>query len=538
MVAESLAGPGRVYVSEDLWRQCRQQAEFEFEFLGPHRVKGIDDPINVYELSPPRDMSAPLTQGEKEVQPANSLAILPFGVLGTSDDASFLASGLHNDLLTELSRIPDITVISRTSALAYKDTDKPIPLIARELNVGTVIEGAIQAIGSRMRLNVQLIDGIADVHMWADYFDRELSTESLFEIQTELTSRIVQSLHAELAPARLGTDSGPGTRDMGAYRLAVEGRAQFDRKTEEGLNSAIDLFRQAVAKDPDYGLAWVGLTDSLAMKADYRLGDREALIEEAGQSLATAERLLPGSAETHTSRGLIAESRQDAPNALQEYAAATDVRPGYADPHSWFAWVSLVLGRAEEALASSARSVELNPLSPEAVTNLALSHIAAGNPEAAVLEARRAKEITPEYTTGAYYEAHALYDLGRLGEVVDLLTPLSLGVGGELGVPWADMAPDATLALAHVASGDEGKAREVLATIDPEAYPFEFGMVLAGLGDADGAFSHLLRTTQVTYGPTLAFHHHLRDVWARIDEDPRFGDVRNLIYASWNTEPP
>lgn len=535
---EEAAGPGRIYISEDLWRQCRQRVEFEFADLGPHRVKGIDEPIHVYELSPPATDPNHLQQSGLQDRPVNSLAVLPFEVVGSSDDAAFLASGLHSDLLTELSRIPDITVISRTSAMAYRDTEKPIPLIARELNVGIIIEGAVQAVGNRMRMNVQLIDGSEDAYLWADYFDRELSTESLFEIQTELTSRIVQSLHAKLAPGRPGAADGPGTQNLDAYRLAVEGRMQFDRKTEEGLSRAIELFEQALARDSEYALAWVGLTDSLAMKADYRLGHREALIDAATSASRRAEELLPGSAETHTSRGLIAESDQDAPTALHEYAAAIEVRPGYADPHSWFAWVSLVVGDGEAAVISAARSVQLNPLSPEAVTNLALAHLAVGDPAAAVIEARRAKELTPEYTTGAYYEAIALYDLGRLDDAVALLTPLSVAVAGEPQVSWADMAPDAGLALAHLGLGDEESAREILATIPAELYPFEAGMVLAGLHEIDETFSLLLRTDQVTYGPTLAFHHHYRDVWARISRDPRFHEVRSLVYGSWKAEPP
>lgn len=535
---EQAAGPGRIYVSEDLWRQCRQRAEFDFVSLGSHNLKGIDMPVITYELSPPADAPAAKPTDSVSTGSRISLAVLPFEVLGRSDEAEFLASGLHNDLLTELSRIPGLTVISRTSALAYKDTAKPIPQIARELNVGTIVEGAVQAVGSRMRLNVQLIDGSSDIHVWADYFDRELSTESIFDIQTELTSRIVQSLHAELAPTQPTAERGPGTRDIDAYRLTVEGRAQFDRKTEYGFNNAIELFKQAIARDPDYGIAWVGLTDTLAMKADYRIGDRQAHIDEALKALETAERLLPGSAETHTSRGLIAEAKQDAPTALREYAAAIKARPGYADPHSWFAWVSMVVGDGASAVVSAERSVELNPLSTEAVTNVSLAHTTTGNPERGIVEARRARAMSPEFTSAAYYEALAQYDLGRFEEVVDLLTPLSLAEAGELAVSWADMAPDAGLAIAHLRRGDEAAARRVLDSIVPDDYPFEAGIVLAGLGEVDEAFDRFFQTEEVTYGPTLAFHHHYKDVWAGISKDPRYEELRALVYRSWNTEPP
>lgn len=531
------AGPGRIYVSEDLWRQCRQRAELEFASLGPRRIKGIDDPVSVYELSPPNDSAPAMDAGAGELGSSRSLAILPFDVVGAGDEAGFLASGIHSDLLTGLSRVPGLTVISRTSVMSYRGTDKPVPQIARELNVSTIIEGTVQSAGSRVRLTVQLIDGKTDVHRWADYFDRELTTESLFEIQTELTERIVRSLHAELDPVVPERDAGPGTASMEAYRLVVEGRMRFDRKTEEGLARAIELFRQAVAADPGYGLAWAGLADSLAITADYGYGDRDALLEAAESAVLEAVELLNDSAEVHASQGLIAEASQDAPTALREYGRAIQLQPSHADARSWHAWVSLVVGRSEQGLASATRSVQLNPLSAEAVTNLALSSLAVGEPEKALAESRRAGELSPGYTTAAYYEGLALYDLGRFTEAVSVLTPLSTAAAGELTTPWASMGPDAALALAQIAAGRTEEARRTLESIDAAAYPFEAGLVHAGLGDAEQAFAHFSMVKNIPYGPALIFHHHFRDVWARLREDPRLVHLAERVERSWMLRP-
>ncbi len=535
---EAAAGPGHIYVSEDLWRQCRQRAELEFLPLGPRHLKGVEDPVWVYELAPPTTEPVSTHDGDAGQKTTHSLAILPFDVLGSGDDPVFLAAGIHNDLLTELTKNPSLTVISRTSVMGYRQSEKPIPRIAHELNVGWIVEGAVQSAGNRVRLTVQLIDGTTDLHRWADYFDRELTTESLFEIQTELTEQISESLNAEFASSELPEDTGPATDSMEAYRLATEGRMQFDRKTEEGLARARELFQRAVDLDPAYAPAWVGLTDSLAMTADYGYGDREALLETAKTAVARALELMPDSAEAHTSLGLIAEGEHDAPTALREYEKAMQLSPSYADPHSWHGWVSLVVGRPGRALESVTRSVELNPLSAEAVSNLALSQLALRDPESAIVEARRAGELSPDFTTAAYYEALAHYDMGRFDEAVDILTPLSIAEAGELAVSWASMMPDAALAISHVRKGNQTEAEKVLATIDTESYPFEAALVHAAMGELEPAFDWFARAEHAPYGPALAFHHHFRDIWKDLRTDPRFHEIVDLVYHSWKMEPP
>ena len=534
---QTVAGPGRIFVSEDLWRHCRQRPELEFASMGPRDIKGVAEPIWVYEFSPP-EREPPVGDSDTSGPSGTlSVAVLPFEIVGESPDAGFLASGIHNDLLTELSKVTELTVISRTSVMGYADTKKTIPVIARELNVSTVIEGVIQSAGNRMRLTVQMIDGQRDIHRWADYFDREVNTESLFDIQTELTARIARSLQLELAPSKTDTSTGPGTENMEAYRLVVEGRMQFDRKTEDGFIRAIELFDRATIADPDYGEAWVGLSNAQAMMADYKLGDIPVLLAAAKESVARAAELLPNAAGPHTTLGLIAEVEHDAPRALREYENAISRQPGHADAYSWHAWMSLVSGDAEAGLASATRSVRLNPLSAEAVSNLSLAHLAVGNPGSGLEEARRAGELSPGWTSADYYRGIALYDLGRTNEAIATLRPLSLAEAGELAVSWASMGPDAALALAHLKVGDDEGARKVLSTINPGPHSFEAGIVHAGLGELDTAFALFLHTPAVAYGPTLIFHHHFKDVWARLLDDPRYPEVVNLVYRSWNVNP-
>lgn len=535
------AEPGRIVVSEDVWRQCRQRPELQFAPLGRRVVKGQDEPLWVYEVTSSQEAALPPGPAHAAIQRPDeprSLAVLPFEVVGRSDEAAFLAAGLHNDVLTELSRVPTLTVISRTSVMGYRDTVKPIPQIARELNVGTVIEGTVQSAANRVRLTVQLIDGRRDIHLWAENYDREVSTENLFAIQTDLTQRIVESLHTRLAPPRVAPSSGPPTDNLDAYRLAVQGRMQFDLKTETGFLRAIDLFQEAVELDPGFGLAWVGLADSLALMEDYGYGDSEALLSRADKAVRRALVLVPDSAEAHTSLGLLHLTSQDGPEGIREFERAIRLQPGYADAHTWHCWLSLLLGRADVALKSAERAVVLSPVSAEAVSNLAHAHLAIGKPEKALIEARKSGELSPSYTTADFYEGLALYDLGRFAEAGSILGPLSVPVAEAPTLPWAGRGLEATLALAHVGSGDRDGARAILAEIDAAANPFAAGLVHAALGEIEEAFDAFGRVDVMSAWPSLAIHHHYRAVWELLRDDPRFEDLLAVAYRSWRVEPP
>ena len=464
------------------------------------------------------------------IDPA-SIAVLPFEVLGDEENATLLATGLHIDLLTELSRVEGLTVTSRHSVEQYDAATTSPRQVARELGVATVLLGTIRSAGSRFRLSVQLVDTTTGTHRWAESYDQEITPQNVFAVQRDLASDIAAALSRRLAPS----EESATTESMEAYRLVVEGRMQFDRKTEQGLTSAVELFRRAVVLDPDYGPAWVGLADALAMTADYGYGDREELLSAAESAVVRALALLPRSADVHEALGLIAEGRHDAPRALDEYDTAIRISPSNADAHSWRAWIHLTLGRPEEALSSARRAVQLNPLSAEAVSNLALALTATGRPEPGLAEARRADDLSPGYTTAAYYAGLALYDLARLDEAVAALEPLAVANAGGLTTPWAGMSPDAALAVALVATGDTAGAAAVLDTIDVTTYPVEAGLVHLALGDVETAFDDFGRgAAPIGYGGAMLRHLHFRDIWAGLGDDPRLGELDARIAQSWN----
>ena len=460
---------------------------------------------------------------------SGAVAVLPFANLSGTDDAEFLATGLHNDLLSELSRIPGLTVISRTSVMGYQKTEKSVPQIGRELNVGTIIEGTVQSAGNRVRMTAQLIDAVDDIQRWSERYDRELSPETLFAIQSELTQRIVESLQSKLVPDQVLPVGKLQTGDLEAYRLNTLGRMQLDRRTEAGVRRALELFEQAVKCDPDYALAWVGLADALTLMVSYGYGGgSEALLSRAKESASRALELDPDSAEAHASLGLFYGTIQDGPSSVLESDLAIQIQPSYADAHNWLSYWQNLSGRANEGLKCAKRAVELNPLSAEAVSNLSLSFLTNLKSEEALAEADRTTELSPGWTTADFYKGIGLYDLQRYSEARSVLS--------DITVEWAGLGAEATLALTHVALGDEALARQVLAGIDPGIDAFAVGMVHLALGEVDVGFDRFFSVDQLSDWPILAVHHLYRDVWNTVKDHPRYQELVRHAYTSYNLE--
>jgi len=289
-------------------------------------------------------------------------------------------------------------------------------------------------------------------------------------------------------------------------------------------------FEQAVERDSDYALAWVGLADALALSVSYGYGESDDLLSRAQWAAGRALELEPNCAEAHASLGLFHATVQDGPACLHELERAVQIQPSYAEAHNWMCYYQQLLGRASQGLASGRRAVELNPVSAEAVSNLSLSFLAIGASTEGLAEARRAAEFSPGWTTASFYEGLALYQLRRFAEARAVLKGLT--------VEWAGLGTEATLALTDVAAGDEALARQVLAGIDPDVDPFAAGMVHLALGEQDIAFERLSSIERLSDWPSLAVHHFYRDVWNTVQDDPRYEQLVRQVYASWTLEPP
>lgn len=294
-----------------------------------------------------------------------SVAVLPFVTRSAEESDLYFADGMHDDLLTQLSKVEALTVISRTSVQKYRDVEMSIPAIAQELGVATILEGGIQRAGARVRVNVQLIEAATDRHLWAETYDEELTAENLFHIQSDLAQKIAGALQATLTPDVAERLNVQQTTSLEAFDAYSRGRYLYERSLSPdgaGLREALALFQQAVALDSTYAMAWAGIADAYTYGAGKPLAfTQEEGLAKAWPAVERALELDSNLAEAYARRGdlqMIA-GRMDAAEA--DFGRALDLAPGSSLVISRYGGFLSRTGRLDEAVANARRNVERNP---------------------------------------------------------------------------------------------------------------------------------------------------------------------------------
>jgi TolB-like protein len=303
-------------------------------------------------------------RGESKADENKSIAVLPFDNRSNREEDQFFTDGIHDDLLTTLARIGSMKVISRTSVMEYRETTKKIPQIAAELGVAHILEGAIQRSGNQVRINVQLIDAKTDEHLWAEIYDRELTAENLFAIQSEISTQIAAALQTTLSDDEKKRVNRMPTDNLDAYDAYLRGKQLMATRVTTDLAVARDEFLKAVELDPRFALAWVGVADShylYALYHDLPLSGTIAVREEA---VKKALALDPTLGEAYASLGLIYQDRDQAEEMEQAFRKAIELSPNYATAYHWYS--TAIIGdplRSRERLGLILQAAELDPRS-------------------------------------------------------------------------------------------------------------------------------------------------------------------------------
>jgi TolB-like protein/Tfp pilus assembly protein PilF len=305
------------------------------------------------------------------VGPGKAIAVLPFTNMSGDPATEPFTLGIHDDLLTHLSRIDALQVTSRTSVLQYRGTTLPIPAIAQELGVEYILEGGIQRAGDRVRINLQLIEAATDQHLWAEIYDRELTAENLFSVQADVAGEVTESLQATLLPEEQEALEAAPTQSMAAYDLYLLGRHQQRTRTAESLEQSVAYFTRAIEEDPDYVGAYAGLAQSRLLLIGYGNVTGAEALPEAREILDKALDLDRTSAEVWAAEGLYQYDAGNNGAAIEalERAIELDLR----NYHAWL-WYGNALAAArryEEHLEALEVAYSLEPLSYPVNVNLA-----------------------------------------------------------------------------------------------------------------------------------------------------------------------
>lgn len=308
----------------------------------------------------------PQTQTDDQTSPATSIAVLPFANRSNEQDDLYFTDGIHDDLLTQLAKIHDLTVISRTSVMEYRDSPKNLREIGTELNVGTILEGGVQKVGDRVRINAQLIEVATDKHLWAETFDRELTAENVFELQSEIARNIVQAVAGKLTAEEESLLSEVPTHNFAAYDAYLRGmdiinRANYARSDEE---AAQPYFEKAVELDPDYAEAHAELAGIYAQLYWRGIDTSEAHLRRYRETLQRALALKPGSpVALRAEANYYYRVENDYHKSLELLERALKRAPGNVDIHSDIGLTLRRLGRWEESIDAFSRALRLDPAS-------------------------------------------------------------------------------------------------------------------------------------------------------------------------------
>jgi eukaryotic-like serine/threonine-protein kinase len=287
-----------------------------------------------------------------------SIAVLPFVNLSDNKDDEYFSDGVTEDIITQLSRIADLRVISRTSIMQYKGARKATGEIARELNVTHILEGSIRRSADRVRIVGQLIDARSDEHLWAETYDREV--HDVFAIQSDVARSIAHALQAKLTSAELERIDRKSTQNVDAYAFYLRGREYYYNYTDKDNDQAIALFRKALALDSGYALAYAGLGDAFAlMTVRYHRG--MAWTDSAMAMAAKALSIDPGLAEGYKAMGSALENKREIRQALAQYYRAADLNPNSAPVVASIGSANFALGQFDEALRWEKKAVALRP---------------------------------------------------------------------------------------------------------------------------------------------------------------------------------
>jgi TolB-like protein/Flp pilus assembly protein TadD len=329
---------------------------------------------------------------QTESVPPKSIAVLPFENLSEEKGNAYFADGIQEEILTRLAKIADLKVISRTSTQQFQTKPANLSEIARQLGVANILEGSVQRSADQVRVNAQLIKAATDTHLWADTFDRKLT--DIFSVESDIAKAVADTLQAKLSGAEQSAIASRPTKNSEAHELYLRGRYFFGKRGADNLKRAIDYFNQAIAKDPNYALAYAGLADSYVLLPEYS-GESDEFNKArlaADSAIALDNKL----AEAHVSRGLLFSQDYNLKEARQEYERAIELNPNDANAHYFLAFGVLApLGDFDRAIAEMNRALELDPFSLVMNTNLGLCYVFARRYPEAIAQLRKTTELDP-----------------------------------------------------------------------------------------------------------------------------------------------
>jgi TolB-like protein/DNA-binding winged helix-turn-helix (wHTH) protein/Flp pilus assembly protein TadD len=454
----------------------------------------------------------------------HSLAVLPLESLSNDASQDYFADGMTDELISDLGQLSALRVISRTSVMGYKHAHKPLPQIARELNVDAIVEGTVLRSGDRVRITAQLIDATADKHLWSQSYEGEL--KDTLALQNQVARAIADQIRIKLNPQEQAALKIARVVNPEAYESYLKGRYFWNKRTPDSLKVALAYFNQAIDEDPNYAQAYSGLADTYALLGDWQyavMTPKEAFPRAKAAAIKALE-LDSTLSEAHNSLAFCFDAFDwDLESAGKEFQRSIELNPGYATAHHWYAWHLSLLGRFDEALEEMRKAKNLDPLSLIINADLAELLVIAHFYDESIIQSGATIEMDPNFALAhnqlaqAYLQKHM-----NVEAIAELQKAVELSGGSPTCV--------ANLARAYAASGKTSEAVKLLGDLKNHSNrgysdASEVAVVYAALGDKDQAMHWLEIGYEERFNPGVL----LRPGFDPLRSDQRFQDLLRRI---------
>jgi adenylate cyclase len=509
---EPLAEPGGVCISGQVYDHVENKLGLQLEKLEDKTLKNVRLPVQVYKVVMPWEM--------KPVQDVDldrrRIAVLPLKNMSPDPNDEYFADGMTEELITSLSSLSDLTVIARTSVMQYKNAPKRIADVAKELSVGTIVEGSVRKAGTKVRITIQLIDARNEGHLWAQNYDKQL--DDVFTVQSEVAGKVAEALKVKLADTEKRRMERGSNVNPEAYNVYLKGMFYWNKRTPDALRKAADLLQDAVKLDPTFAMGYAGLAQTYQVMAANYHDDPEVYFHKAKEYALKALSLDDDLAEAHTVLAAEAISYEhDWDRAESEFKRAIELNPSFPTAHQWYSHLLGFQRRFDEGWAEITKALELSPLSLIINTNLADGFYYKGKLDKAIEQAKKVIEMDPNFEAAYPTLIQASLLASRHEEAEEALAKYA-----RLCTP-----SEAKLVRAYVDAfaGRKEEARKALSEVEEVAQAekisyFPIALAYFKMGDIDKGFQLLEKTYLVhdRYIHSIAIEYELDEVRS----DPRY----------------
>ena len=414
---ESIAKPGGVAISASVRDNVGNKLDLTFEDTGEQTLKNIERLVRVYNVVFGASHAQAATPGKQVPPDKASIAVLPFTNMSGDPEQEYFSDGISEDIITDLSKIAGLLVIARNSSFAYKNKSPDIRAVGRELGVRSVLEGSIRRAGNRVRITAQLIDASDGGHLWAERYDRDLT--DIFEVQDEVTQRIVEALKVTLKPAEKALMAGRGTSSVEAHDWFLRGRELLfgPTKNRDIFERTAAAFRRALELDPQYSSAYGGLAMIHVLEFSNRWIGIPNALELAADYAARAIAIGPNDPFAHYAASVVAVWQRDLGRAKSEAEMALSLSPNFTLGYGSRGLIEVYLGNPLAGIHYIELAIRLDPgFTQQYLHFLGTAYLVAGQYETAAAKFRERIRLAPDTDLSRAFLAAALGHLGEAEE--------------------------------------------------------------------------------------------------------------------------